>query len=111
MNTPVLVLCIPRVFDGVSDTDIYNTFNKLNMGIIQKVEIVSNKYNTFKRGFVYYKTWNNHSETAKQAMERFESGNDIKIIYNHPWFWKVSISNCVGQGRPRNATKDIYIKK
>ena len=88
MNTAVPpVLCIPRVFDDVSDTD---------------------KYNTFKRAFVYYKTWNHHSETAKQAMERFEGGNDIKIIYNHPWFWKVSVSTCVSQGRK---AKDIYIKK
>jgi hypothetical protein len=90
MNPPVL--CIPRVFDSVSEKEIYTAFNKLNMGIIQKVKIVNTKNDNFKRVFVHYKTWNEKSETAKQAMERFQSGNDIKIIYNHPWFWKVSVT-------------------
>ena len=86
------VLCIPRVFDNVSEKEIYNAFNKLNMGTIQKVKMVNTKNDNFKRVFVHYQTWNENSETAKQAMERFESGNDIKIIYNHPWFWKVSVT-------------------
>ena len=32
------------------------------------------------------------NENAKNARERLMNGKDIKIIYDEPWFWKISAS-------------------
>lgn len=89
-NIPVL--CIPRVHRNINETRIRNIFDELNMGTIERIDIVSkknDKENKFNRVFIHYHEWND-SENAVIARERLLEGNDIKIIYDEPWFWKIS---------------------
>ena len=51
------------------------------------------------RIFVHINKWYN-TENAFIAKERLLNGKDIKIIYDDPWFWKISVykapvSNCI----------------
>ena len=90
-NVPVL--CIPRVYSNISESRIRRIFDDLNMGVLERVDIVpkfTNKYNEkFNRVFIHYRMWND-SENARIARERLLNGKEIKIIYDDPWFWKIS---------------------
>jgi hypothetical protein len=89
-NIPVL--CIPRVHRTINETRIRNIFDELNMGSIERIDIVSKKNdkdNKFNRVFIHYREWND-TENAIIARERLLQGKEIKIIYDEPWFWKIS---------------------
>jgi hypothetical protein len=85
-------LCIPRVFLNINETRIRSIFTSLDMGEIEKVDIVTKKTEkgeNFNRVFIHFRHWNNGSN-ANAARERLLNGKEIKIIYDDPWFWKIS---------------------
>jgi hypothetical protein len=87
-------LCIPKVNINTTETQIRKIFSGLDLGIIDRVNIVTktNKQGEkSKRVFIYLKQWAD-SANAALARERFANGQDIKVTYNEPWFWKVSLS-------------------
>jgi hypothetical protein len=90
INFPVL--CIPRVCSSISENNIRRIFEELNIGILDHIDIISknnNKSEKFNRVYIHFKRWL-QSENAVQARERVLSGKEIKIIYDDPWFWKIS---------------------
>jgi hypothetical protein len=91
-NMPVL--CIPRVDRNIEETHIRKIFNELNMGTLERIDIVikkndNKKDNKFNRVFIHFQEWND-SENAQIARQRLLEGKEIKIIYDEPWFWKIS---------------------
>jgi len=85
-------LCIPRVFLNISESRIRNIFKELNLGVIERVDIVkktTEKGENFNRVFIHFQRWFTN-ENANTAKERLLNGKEIKIIYDDPWFWKVS---------------------
>ena len=89
-NVPVL--CIPRVYANISESRIRRIFDDLGMGTLDRIDIVSknsDKGEKFNRVFVHFYSWND-SENANTARERLLNGKEIKIIYDDPWFWKIS---------------------
>ena len=89
-NVPVL--CIPRVYPNINESRIRKIFDDLNMGTLDRIDIVSkhsDKGEKFNRVFVHFRRWND-SENARVARERLLNGKEIKIIYDDPWFWKIS---------------------
>jgi len=122
INVPVL--CIPRVRQNINESSIRKIFDELNMGTLERIDIISNKRtdtvsnkrtdtvsnkrtdtvsnkradninkkndkdNNFNRVFIHFRQWND-SENAQTARELLLSGKEIKIIYDDPWFWKIS---------------------
>lgn len=97
-NVPVL--CIPRVYANINEARIRRIFDDLNMGELERIDVVSKtsvkpeanpleKGDKFNRVLVHFKRWNN-SENSNIARERLLNGKEIKIIYDEPWFWKIS---------------------
>jgi len=85
-------LCIPRVFANIGEQRIRRIFNELNMGEIERVDIVSkttDKGEKFNRVFIHFKRWGTDGN-AEKARQRLLNGQDIKIVYDDPWFWKIS---------------------
>jgi len=85
-------LCIPRVFPNIDERRIRNVFETLDMGEIERVDIIkktTEKGDKFNRVFIHWKRWNN-SDNAVQSRKRLLNGKEIKIIYDDPWFWKIS---------------------
>lgn len=85
-------LCIPRVFSNINEQRIRKIFDELNLGKIQRVDIIkktTDKGEKFNRVFIHFNVWfsNTNADTAR---ERLINGKDIKIIYDDPWFWKIS---------------------
>ena len=90
VNAPVL--CIPRVFSNISESRIRGIFNGLNMGELERIDIVpiaNGPGEKFNRVFVHFRRWND-SENSNKARDRLINGKEIKIIYDDPWFWKIT---------------------
>ena len=86
-------LCIPRVFANVTRERIAKVFEELDLGIIERIDLVSkigrDNGDKFQRVFIHFRSWGGNSNAVK-ARERVLQGKEIKIIYDDPWFWKVS---------------------
>lgn len=85
-------LCIPRVVAGINKEQVLKIIQSLHLGIIQRIDMIQKKTEKgemFSRVFIHFSKWND-SEVAIQAKERILSGKDIKVIYEEPWFWKIS---------------------
>ena len=90
----VLSMCIPRVNLNVTRDQILKVFYKLNFGKIERVDIVHKKTlkgEEYKRVFLHYTEWNIH-ERADFVKDRLLSGKDIKVVYDFPWYWKISLN-------------------
>lgn len=89
-NVPVL--CIPRVYSNIGEARIRSIFEELDMGDLDRIDVVtkvSEKGEKFNRVYVHFVRWNN-SDNSNMARERLLEGKDIKIMYDDPWFWKIS---------------------
>jgi len=104
MSSPSL--CIPRVFANITEKRVAFVVREVGLGEIDRIDMVSKTAEDgtkFQRVFIHFKKWN-QSETAQRARERVLSGKDIKIVYDDPWFWKLSANRAVQrapQQRPR----------
>jgi hypothetical protein len=107
-NVPVL--CIPRVYSNIGENRIRRIFEDLDMGDLDRIDVVSKvseKGEKFNRVYVHFRRWSN-SDNANMARERLLEGKDIKIVYDDPWFWKVSAyREVVARPRQRDIQRDI----
>jgi len=94
-------VCIPRVYSNIDERRIRKTFDDLNLGIIERVDIIrktTEKGDKCNRVFIHFSRWFS-SKNADTARERLLNGQDIKIIYDDPWFWKVAAYREVAEPR------------
>ena len=85
-------LCIPRVYPNITEDRIRKIFQELALGELDRIDIInktSDKGEKFNRVFVHFKMWYTEGN-AEVAREKLLKGKDIKIMYDDPWFWKVS---------------------
>jgi hypothetical protein len=95
-NTNQPILCIPGVFANIKEERIRRVFGDLDLGEVIKVDIIvpkkpidtDAKENKFNRVFVHI-NWND-SQQSISCRERLSQGKDVKVIYDEPWFWRVS---------------------
>ena len=101
------ILAIPGVFANIKEERIRRIFEDLNIGDVERVDIVSpkipvdpnGKENKFNRVFIHI-NWNDNPN-AIAIRERLEEGKDVEIIYDEPWFWRVSAYRPPAGGRKR----------
>jgi hypothetical protein len=80
------VICIPKVSNKTTKQYIFSIFCSLKIGFIEKLtEVPIRNDPLHKRIFVKIK-WN-QSELSKYICKRFESGENVKIVYSEPWYW------------------------
>ena len=85
-------LCIPRVFNNITEERIRKVFADLDIGKISRIDIIERKGekgDSFKRVYVHFEKWFCNAD-AQTARTKLLSGKEIKIVYDNPWFWKVS---------------------
>ena len=93
-NQPIL--CIPGVFANIKEERIRRVFGDLNLGDVDRVDIVvpkklvgaEEKENKFNRVFVHL-IWND-TPSSVACRKKLLEGKEVKIIYDEPWFWRVS---------------------
>jgi hypothetical protein len=108
-------MCIPRVYPNISEGRIRKIFDELNIGVIERVDIISKtteKGERFNRVFIHMDRWF-HNSNASVARERLLGGKDIKVVYDDPWFWKISAykPSAGGEGSSNNNNNNNKKKK
>ena len=92
---PINSLCIPRIIinDIITSSYIKKVFEKLlGEKSIGKIDLVKNMNEPkFYRVFIQINYWS-LNEKVQHIRERLESGNQLKIVYEEPHFWRCSIS-------------------
>jgi hypothetical protein len=99
-------LCIPRVFKNINRERVFNCFKDLGIGFIERIDMVprtAENGEQFQRVFVHLR-WN-RSDQASKARARLLGGKEIKIVYDEPWFWKVSANRSVSREKPPQREK------
>ena len=96
----IMSLCIPRMEIETPKEYILNTLSKINMGkIIRIIEIPTSRDLTSKRVIVKIKI--NNVTSPENIFERLCSGENIKIVHNFPWYWKMMEATTIGVGGKR----------
>ena len=93
-ETSPLSLCIPRLTGEIKETFIRHVFNKLNLGQIGRIDLIvkrNEKNEIYKTAFIHYNNWNINDNTI-YIKNRLQNNQDIKIVYDDPWYWKVSLN-------------------
>ncbi len=80
-----ITICIPKMNRNTKKSYIKQIFDSHNFGTIENIDLILLGKN--KRAFIHYSYWNNNEKSIK-VKNILESGNDFKIMYNMPWFWK-----------------------
>lgn len=97
-------VCIPRVFSNITRERVEAIFRNLDFGEVEKVDMVSrvnDKGERFQRVFVHFTRWNN-DEQSEQVRHMLLSEQEVKVVYDDPWFWKLSASKST---RPEDRPK------
>ena len=97
-------MCIPRVFKNITRERVMGVIKDLDIGIIDRVDMVqreNEKGDKFQRVFIHFKKWHSNPN-ANKAREMLISGKEIKIIYDDPWFWKISANKSISGGAPEH---------
>ena len=87
-------LCIPRIFNNITESKIRQVFDELGLGKISGIDIKERKNEKgepVKKLYIHFEKWF-WNESAQSARRKLISGKEIKIVYDNPWFWKVSAS-------------------
>jgi hypothetical protein len=86
-------LCIPRVEENITLKIITSTINKISIGTIDHIDIIPIKNNngSHKRVFIHFKRWFT-DERSTQIYNKLKCGDIIKVFYDDPWFWKISLN-------------------
>ena len=93
-------LCIPRVFNNITEARIRHVFDELRIGSVSQIDIKerqNEKGESFKRVYIHFNEWY-WNEDAQAARRKLVSGKEVKIVYDNPWFWKVSASKWAPSG-------------
>ena len=92
-------ICIPRTFTTIrgeqTKRTVFNTFRDLRIGHIERIDTV---HKTDQKGDRYctvyiHLSWNMSNTLARETRQKLLEGQDIKVVYDEPWFWKCTMSN------------------
>lgn len=84
-------LYIPHVFDNITKNRIVETFEKLRIGSINRIDFISKRSPTgnFNAVYIHFSQWYDNS-ASRNFQERVLNQNmEARIVYDEPWFWIV----------------------
>ena len=93
-----LSICIPRAHKNITSQRVRDTFQRLNLGCIDNVDVVSKTTKdggeSFVTIYVHFSNWNHDNPEAKKFREKIMKGEQVNIFYDEPktWFWKCSLN-------------------
>ena len=88
-------ICIPRVFKSTTRKELYGVIGRLDLGAVDRIDMVAkvnDRGESYNKVFIHFKAWNKKSPVAQAAREKLLQGEEIKIVYSEPWFWKCTAS-------------------
>ena len=87
-------ICIPRVFKSITRKEIFDVVEKVDIGAVDRIDMVpktNERGESYYKVFIHFKQWHKNP-MAKATRDKLLAGEEIKIVYNAPWFWKCTAS-------------------
>lgn len=84
-------ICIPTAFRTVTDKMVRDTFRKLDLGTIERIEIFptfDSKGRKFNRIIAHFDSWDD-TIAANNVRQKLLSGKEVKIVYDDPIHWRI----------------------
>lgn len=101
-ETPAFSMCIPRVFPNINERRIRAIFYNLGYPEIDEIDFVkcegrskkTGKSESYNRVFIHFKTmaYSAQSLPVQTSIYKMFNGEQVKIMYDEPWYWMVSLS-------------------
>ena len=85
-------LYIPHVFSNYEKEDIKNVFEKLKIGNVKNIDLISKMGKdgkTFNTAYIHFNYWYDTKEATELQENIFNSNKDARLVYDNPWFWIV----------------------
>jgi hypothetical protein len=94
-------LCISHTHKNIRQERIFAVLRQLRLGWVGKIDIVpkqiveknpdgTQRIKEFVRVFIHFTKWFTDNRQTKQFLDRLDSEGFVHIIYDEPWFWKVT---------------------
>ena len=94
-------LCISRTHKNIRQERVFAVIRQLNLGWVGKIDMVPKKSveknsdgtestKEFVRVFIHFTKWFTNNRQTQQFLDRLDSEGFVHIIYDEPWFWKVT---------------------
>ena len=101
-DTPAFSLCIPRVFQNIGERRIRAIFINLGYPQINEIDFVccegrnkhTGQHENYNRVFVHFLPMSvtQQTFTVRRSLRKMFNGEQVKIVYDDPWYWMVSLS-------------------
>jgi hypothetical protein len=92
-------ICIPYVFGSITDSRIMDVFRDLDYGWVERIEKVpytAKDGRKVNRVFIHL-NWKKNNYKIEQVRADLLSGREITIMYDNPWFWRISANRAEKQ--------------
>ena len=104
--------CIARVFFNIRESRIRGVFRTLNIGEIERVDMIKKTGKDKKNFWCVFIHWANLSEEVRSALN--QKDGVVTIEYDQPWYWKMTKSNSrkpVRRAAPKMSIGDPIVVK
>jgi hypothetical protein len=67
---------------------------KLDLGAVDRIDLVAKTNahgDSYNKVFIHFKMWSRNPQ-AQATREKLLQGEEVKIVYSEPWFWKCTAS-------------------
>ena len=89
-------ICIPRTLNKLTWYEVKTVFEGLfGRGTVERVDIVRDRHDEqspFCKIFVHMRYWPLNNLEVAEIRDKLIAGEQIKVVYDQPWFWKCSAS-------------------
>jgi hypothetical protein len=109
--TRTTIMCIPRIDTTIPSQYIQSCFENKNIGHIERIIELPHKNNPTQKRIILHVTLQETSENAKIIKERFSQKQDVKLVHNFPWFWKIVEANNIISDRNISISGDKKLKR
>jgi hypothetical protein len=84
-------LYIPHVFANITKNRIVETFEKLRIGSINRIDFVNkkSKNSNFNSVYIHFSQWYDNVASRNFQERVLDPNMEARIVYDEPWFWIV----------------------
>jgi hypothetical protein len=84
-------LYIPHVFANITKNTIVQTFEKLRIGSVKRIDFINKKgkNQNFNSVYIHFNQWYDNVASRNFQERVLDPNMEARIVYDEPWFWIV----------------------